>query len=72
MNVNMVDKEKAKKNVELRKKKADYKPYEEEECVDDMVIVRKPCSPLFLGAAQARLAPPPWTSRGACVPLNSP
>nr|XP_056709430.1 U4/U6.U5 tri-snRNP-associated protein 1 [Euleptes europaea] len=40
VNVNIVDKEKAKKNVELRKKKPDYKPYEEEESVDDMVIYK--------------------------------
>ncbi|XP_063001762.1 U4/U6.U5 tri-snRNP-associated protein 1 isoform X2 [Elgaria multicarinata webbii] len=40
VNVNMVDKEKAKKNVELRKKKPEYKPYEEEESVDDMVILK--------------------------------
>ncbi|XP_026547791.1 U4/U6.U5 tri-snRNP-associated protein 1-like, partial [Notechis scutatus] len=39
VNVNMVDREKAKKNVELRKKKPEYKPYEEEESVDDMVVV---------------------------------
>ncbi|XP_057699482.1 U4/U6.U5 tri-snRNP-associated protein 1 [Corythoichthys intestinalis] len=36
-NVGLVDKEKADKNVELKKKKPDYKPYEEEESVDDMV-----------------------------------
>ncbi|XP_062821286.1 U4/U6.U5 tri-snRNP-associated protein 1 isoform X2 [Anolis carolinensis] len=40
VNVNMVDREKAKKNVELRKKKAEYKPYEEEESVDDMVMLK--------------------------------
>ncbi|XP_032094440.1 U4/U6.U5 tri-snRNP-associated protein 1-like [Thamnophis elegans] len=40
VNVNMVDKEKAKKNVELRKKKPEYKPYEEEESVDDMVVFK--------------------------------
>ncbi|XP_054847838.1 U4/U6.U5 tri-snRNP-associated protein 1 isoform X2 [Eublepharis macularius] len=40
VNVNIVDKEKAKKNVELRKKKAEYKPYEEEESVDDMVVYK--------------------------------
>ncbi|XP_043929722.1 U4/U6.U5 tri-snRNP-associated protein 1 [Protopterus annectens] len=40
INVNLVDKEKARKNVELRKKKFDYKPYEEEESVDDMVNFR--------------------------------
>uniref|UniRef100_A0A3P8RUC2 Spliceosome associated factor 1, recruiter of U4/U6.U5 tri-snRNP n=1 Tax=Amphiprion percula TaxID=161767 RepID=A0A3P8RUC2_AMPPE len=37
VNVGMVDKEKAEKNVELKKKRPDYKPYEEEETVDDMV-----------------------------------
>ncbi|XP_056383312.1 U4/U6.U5 tri-snRNP-associated protein 1 [Hyla sarda] len=40
VNVNMIDKEKAAKNVELRKKRPDYKPYEEEESVDDMVVFR--------------------------------
>lgn len=40
VNVGLIDKEKAEKNVELKKKKPDYKPYEEEESVDDMVIVR--------------------------------
>ncbi|XP_060109635.1 U4/U6.U5 tri-snRNP-associated protein 1 [Heteronotia binoei] len=40
VNVNIVDKEKAEKNVELRKKKPDYEPYEEEESVDDMVIYK--------------------------------
>ncbi|CAH2324943.1 U4 tri-snRNP-associated 1 [Pelobates cultripes] len=40
VNVNMVDKEKADKNVELKKKKPDYKPYEEEESVEDMAILR--------------------------------
>lgn len=39
VNVNMVDREKAEKNVELKKKKPDYKPYDEEESVDDMVMV---------------------------------
>lgn len=39
VNVGMVDKEKADKNVELKKKKPDYKPYDEEETVDDMVTV---------------------------------
>uniref|UniRef100_A0A8C5N1L4 U4/U6.U5 tri-snRNP-associated protein 1 n=1 Tax=Leptobrachium leishanense TaxID=445787 RepID=A0A8C5N1L4_9ANUR len=40
VNVNMVDKEKAKKNVELKKKRPDYKPYDEEESVDDMAVLR--------------------------------
>ncbi|XP_067400165.1 U4/U6.U5 tri-snRNP-associated protein 1 isoform X2 [Emydura macquarii macquarii] len=40
VNVNIVDKEKAKKNVELRKKKPEYRPYEEEESVDDMAICK--------------------------------
>ncbi|KAK9540593.1 hypothetical protein VZT92_003035 [Zoarces viviparus] len=40
VNVGMVDKEKAEKNVELKKKKPDYKPYEEDESVDDMVTVK--------------------------------
>lgn len=46
VNVGLIDKEKAEKNVELKKKKPDYKPYEEEESVDDMVIVRIANSPL--------------------------
>lgn len=36
VNVNMVDKERADKNVELRKKKPDYLPYAEDESVDDL------------------------------------
>ncbi|XP_016428691.1 U4/U6.U5 tri-snRNP-associated protein 1-like [Sinocyclocheilus rhinocerous] len=40
VNVGLVDKEKAEKNVELKKKKPDYKPYEEDESVDDMVILK--------------------------------
>ncbi|XP_053304354.1 U4/U6.U5 tri-snRNP-associated protein 1 [Spea bombifrons] len=40
VNVNMIDKEKADKNVELKKKKPDYKPYEEEESVEDMAILK--------------------------------
>uniref|UniRef100_UPI0037E916CA U4/U6.U5 tri-snRNP-associated protein 1 n=1 Tax=Semicossyphus pulcher TaxID=241346 RepID=UPI0037E916CA len=40
VNVGLVDKEKAEKNVELKKKKPDYKPYEEEESVDDMVTIK--------------------------------
>lgn len=40
INVGLVDKEKAEKNVELKKKKPDYKPYEEEESVDDMVTLK--------------------------------
>ncbi|XP_063294659.1 U4/U6.U5 tri-snRNP-associated protein 1 [Pelobates fuscus] len=40
VNVNMVDKERADKNVELKKKKPDYKPYAEEENVEDMAILR--------------------------------
>ncbi|XP_068607188.1 U4/U6.U5 tri-snRNP-associated protein 1 [Brachionichthys hirsutus] len=41
INVGLVDKEKAEKNVELRKKKPDYKPYEEDETVDDMVTLKR-------------------------------
>ncbi|XP_068116354.1 U4/U6.U5 tri-snRNP-associated protein 1 [Hyperolius riggenbachi] len=41
VNVNMIDREKANKNVELKKKRPDYKPYEEEESVDDMVVFRQ-------------------------------
>lgn len=37
MNVNMVDKERADKNVEFRKKKFDYLFYAEDESVDDLV-----------------------------------
>ncbi|TSL04312.1 U4/U6.U5 tri-snRNP-associated protein 1 [Bagarius yarrelli] len=40
VNVNIVDQEKAEKNVELKKKKPEYKPYEEEESVDDMVTFK--------------------------------
>lgn len=40
VNVGLVDKEKAEKNVELKKKKPDYKPYEEDESVDDMVAFK--------------------------------
>lgn len=40
VNVGLVDKEKAEKNVELKKKKPDYKPYEEEESVDDMITFK--------------------------------
>lgn len=39
VNVNMVDKERADKNVELRKKKPDYLPYAEDESVDDLAQV---------------------------------
>ncbi|CAN0308011.1 unnamed protein product [Lampetra planeri] len=41
VNVNMVDKEKADKNVELKKKKPVYQPYEEDESVDDLAIMRQ-------------------------------
>ncbi|MBN3309430.1 SNUT1 protein, partial [Amia calva] len=40
VNVGLQDKERAQKNVELRKKKPDYKPYEEEESVDDMAELK--------------------------------
>ncbi|CAL8331215.1 unnamed protein product [Lota lota] len=40
VNVNMIDRERAEKNVELKKKKPDYKPYEEDESVDDMVTLK--------------------------------
>lgn len=36
VNVNLVDKERAEKNVELRKKKPDYLPYADDESVDDL------------------------------------
>lgn len=41
VNVGLVDKEKAEKNVELRKKKPDYNPYDDEETVDDMVAFKR-------------------------------
>ncbi|XP_030074949.1 U4/U6.U5 tri-snRNP-associated protein 1 [Microcaecilia unicolor] len=41
LNVNLVDNEKARRNVELKKKKPEYKPYEEEESVDDMAIFKQ-------------------------------
>lgn len=41
VNVGLVDKEKAEKNVELRKKKPDYNPYDDEESVDDMVSFKR-------------------------------
>ncbi|XP_072318632.1 U4/U6.U5 tri-snRNP-associated protein 1 [Eucyclogobius newberryi] len=40
VNVGLIDKEKADKNVELKKKKPDYKPYDEEENVDDMITFK--------------------------------
>lgn len=40
VNVGLIDKEKAEKNVELKKKKPDYKPYEEEENIDDMIAFK--------------------------------
>ncbi|XP_028314604.1 U4/U6.U5 tri-snRNP-associated protein 1 [Gouania willdenowi] len=40
VNVGLIDKEKADKNVELKKKKPDYKPYEEDESVDDMIAFK--------------------------------
>ena len=40
VNVNMIDKERADKNVELLKKKPDYKPYEEDESIDDMATLK--------------------------------
>ena len=39
MNVNLLDDEKAAKNVELRKKKKDYRPYEED-TFDEYGVVR--------------------------------
>ena len=41
VNVGLVDRERAEKNVELKKKKPEYKPYEEDESVDDMAVVRR-------------------------------
>lgn len=41
VNVGLVDKEKAEKNVELKKKRPDYNPYDDEECVDDMVSFKR-------------------------------
>lgn len=40
VNVGLIDKEKAEKNVELKKKKPEYKPYGEEESIDDMVTIK--------------------------------
>ncbi|XP_043827319.1 U4/U6.U5 tri-snRNP-associated protein 1 [Dromiciops gliroides] len=40
VNVNLLDKERAEKNVELRKKKPDYRPYAEDESVDDMAMFK--------------------------------
>ncbi|XP_068922480.1 U4/U6.U5 tri-snRNP-associated protein 1 [Petaurus breviceps papuanus] len=40
VNVNLLDKERAEKNVELRKKKPDYRPYAEDESVDDMAVFK--------------------------------
>lgn len=42
VNVNLVDKERAEKNVELRKKKPDYLPYAEDESVDDLAQAGRP------------------------------
>ncbi|XP_071504990.1 U4/U6.U5 tri-snRNP-associated protein 1-like [Diadema antillarum] len=41
VNVNMVDNERAAKNVELRKKKPDYKPYEEDEFDEEGMFKHK-------------------------------
>lgn len=40
VNVGMVDKEHTEKNVELLKKRPEYKPYEEDESVDDMITAK--------------------------------
>ncbi|KAG2469462.1 U4/U6.U5 tri-snRNP-associated protein 1 [Polypterus senegalus] len=40
VNVNLVDKEKAEKNVELKKKNPNYKAYDEEESVDDLAVFK--------------------------------
>lgn len=48
VNVGLVDKENAEKNVELKKKKPDYKAYEEDESVDDMVTGRNEVSTSFI------------------------
>lgn len=45
VNVNLVDKERAQKNVELRKKKPDYLPYAEDESVDDLAQAGGPRGP---------------------------
>ncbi|XP_049636115.1 U4/U6.U5 tri-snRNP-associated protein 1 isoform X2 [Suncus etruscus] len=44
VNVNLIDKERAEKNVELRKKKPDYLPYTEEEETVDSLAQQKPRS----------------------------
>lgn len=63
VNVGLVDKEKAEKNVELKKKKPEYKPYEEEESVDDMVTVRWTRLCLLTQNACVLLPSPPWWQR---------
>ncbi|XP_028658348.1 U4/U6.U5 tri-snRNP-associated protein 1 [Erpetoichthys calabaricus] len=40
VNVNLLDKEKAEKNVELKKKNPTYKAYDEEESVDDLAVFK--------------------------------
>ena len=40
LNPNMIDDERAAKNVELKKSKSTYNPYEEDEMVDDLGNVR--------------------------------
>lgn len=56
VNVNLVDKERAEKNVELRKKKPDYLPYAEDESVDDLAQVgrRRGAGAGHLGSAALR------------------
>ena len=43
VNVSLVDKERAEKNVELRKKKPGYLPYAEDESVDDLAQAGRQC-----------------------------
>lgn len=67
VNVNLVDKERAKKNVELRKKKPDYLPYAEDESVDDLAEAGQRCGgweelvALWFFRSQAGSQPVPLT-----------
>lgn len=60
VNVNLVDKERAEKNVELRKKKPDYLPYAEDESVDGLAQAGRAargCEMGALGLFRNRLDP---------------
>uniref|UniRef100_A0A7N5KRK3 U4/U6.U5 tri-snRNP-associated protein 1 n=1 Tax=Ailuropoda melanoleuca TaxID=9646 RepID=A0A7N5KRK3_AILME len=60
VNVNLVDKERAEKNVELRKKKPDYLPYAEDESVDDLAQAGLAARWGLCGFSGARLGPNPY------------